>query len=462
MFQPWRMQLRQAEAAWKAGQLDEASRLLAKDELGAYLPAKEVSLGVASALVERGQKHVEHGDTLAGWRDLETALTLTGETAALAELRRLLVEQAHAEAERYLAAEDASAALACLERLRRRECDTAATRLLEQVAKRWLAAGRLIRLGDFAAAEAELSAAGKLRPDLRSLENRLNQCRVQLGESRALWARLKAAVAGGDWSAANLACDRLLTIAPENIAARQHREKLARSVSATRFPVSPTSNIQPPTSSLQSPAPSPQPLPMSEPGANRRMIAWVDAVGGYLICLGDQVILGQPSPGGGADVPILADLSRRHAAVRRDGEGYTLVPLQATKLDGRLLDQPAPLADGNEIELGDGVKLKFRRPHPLSSTAVLEFVSKHRTKPKVDAIVLMAQTCVFSPRQACHVRCRNWPDDLILFRDGKNLGCRTNSSVTIDGKQVENRGPIVPNSRIQGAEFAITLEELES
>jgi tetratricopeptide (TPR) repeat protein len=456
MFQPWRMQLRQAEAAWKAGQLDDASRLLAKDDLGAYLPAKDVTLGVASALVERGQKHVEHGDTLAGWRDLETALTLTGETAALAELRRLLVEQAHAEAERYLAAEDASAALVCLERLRRRECDTAATRLLEQVAKRWLAAGRLIRLGDFPAAEAELSAACKLRPDLRSLENRLNQCRVQLGESRALWARLNQAVAGGDWSAANLACDRLLTIAPENIAAHRSRQQLAaHAPTTTRQAV----NDQTPPKNPEPKIPSPEP-PAPSADSNRRMIAWVDAVGGFLICLGDQVILGQPSPGGGADVPILADLSRRHAAIRRDGEGYTLVPLQTTKLDGRLLDRPAPLADGNEIELGDGVKLKFRRPHPLSSTAVLEFVSQHRTKPKVDAIVLMAQTCVFSPRQACHVRCRNWPDDLILFRDGKNLGCRTNTSVTIDGKRIDGRGQVEANSRIQGTDYAITLEEL--
>jgi hypothetical protein len=201
---------------------------------------------------------------------------------------------------------------------------------------------------------------------------------------------------------------------------------------------------------------------MPETGANRRMIAWVDAVGGYLICLGDQVILGQPAPGGGADVPILADLSRRHAAIRRDGESYTLVPLQATKLNGRTLDCPAPLSDGAEIELGDGVRLRFRRPHPLSATAVLEFVSQHRTRPKVDGVVLMAQTCVFSPRQSSHVRCRDWAGDVILFRDGKNLACRANNSLTIDGQRYEARGPVAENSRIQGADFAITLEELTS
>ncbi len=451
MFQPWRMQLRQAEAAWQAGQIDEARRLLAEEDLSTYLPAKQLTLAVASALVERGQKHAEHGDTLGGWRDLETALTLAGETEALAALRRQLVDQALCEAERYLAADDATAAIACLDRLKRRDCDTAATRLLEQVSKRFQAAARFMRQGEFAAAEAELSTAARLRPDLRSLENRLNQCRVQLGASRALSARLNQAVDGGDWSAAALACDRLLTIAPNHLAARQTRERLARAEtgSTRRQPVNEPTPFRSPE----------LPMPGSE-SASRRLIAWVDAVGGYLVCLGDQVILGQPDPTGSADVPILADLSRRHAVVRRDGEGYTLVPLQATLLDGRRLDGPAPLIDGSEIELGDGVRLRFRRPHPLSATAVIDFVSRHRTRPKVDGVVLMAQTCVFSARSTSHVVCRDLQDEVILFRDGKNLSCRTNTALNIDGQHYDRRGPVGPNSRIQAADFAISLEDL--
>ena len=447
------MQLRQAEAAFSAGQLDEAGRLLAEEELTTYLPAKDLTLAVAAALVERGEKHAEQGDTLAGWRDLETALVLSGETTALGELRRHLVASALAEAERYLAADDAAAALACLERLRRRQCDTAATRLLEQVAKRLAAAGRLIRQGDFAAAEAELSTAARLRPDLRSLENRLNQCRVQLVESRALSARLAQAVDGGDWSAAAKACDRLLAIAPDHLAARRSRQQLAAAQSgSTKHP---NVNDQTPSPSFEPKVPSPQ-----SPVPSRRFIAWVDAVGGYLVCLGDQVILGQADPAGSADVPILADLSRRHAVIRRDGEGYTLTPLQTTLLNGRRLEGPTPLVDGCEIELGDGVRLRFRRPHPLSATAVLDFVSRHRTRTKVDGVVLMAQTCVFSPRRTAHVPCRDWPEEVILFREGKNLACRTNTTLSIDGKPQTGRGPVGPNSRIQAGDFAITLEEV--
>ena len=45
--------------------------------------------------------------------------------------------------------------------------------------------------------------------------------------------------------------------------------------------------------------------------SNPRCILWVDAVGGYLVCLGDEIVLGQAIPGTTVDVPILADLSRR-------------------------------------------------------------------------------------------------------------------------------------------------------
>ena len=42
------------------------------------------------------------------------------------------------------------------------------------------------------------------------------------------------------------------------------------------------------------------------------------------------IVLGQPSPGESIAVPILADLSRRHAVIRRDAGAYVLEPLQRT------------------------------------------------------------------------------------------------------------------------------------
>ncbi len=66
-----------------------------------------------------------------------------------------------------------------------------------------------------------------------------------------------------------------------------------------------------------------------------RFMLWVDAVGGYWVCLADELIVGQPGDRGGADIPILADISARHARIRRDGEGYLIDAFREVRVGGR-------------------------------------------------------------------------------------------------------------------------------
>src|SRR3954471_20628960 len=113
-----------------------------------------------------------------------------------------------------------------------------------------------------------------------------------------------------------------------------------------------------------------------------RLLLWAAAGGGYLRALGDEVSFGQPAGAGAApDVPILGDLSRRHAIIHREGEAYSIEALRPVRVDGKSVGHTAPLLEGSTIDLGQGVRLQFRRPHPLSATARLEFISPHRTQP---------------------------------------------------------------------------------
>ena len=66
-----------------------------------------------------------------------------------------------------------------------------------------------------------------------------------------------------------------------------------------------------------------------------RFLLWIDAVGGYWVCLGNEVMLGQPEGGRAVDVPILGDLSTRHARIRRDGDGYLIEALHEVRIDDR-------------------------------------------------------------------------------------------------------------------------------
>jgi hypothetical protein len=194
---------------------------------------------------------------------------------------------------------------------------------------------------------------------------------------------------------------------------------------------------------------------------------WVDAVGGFLVCLDDCVVLGQPSPGDNAAggprvaVPILADLSRRHAAIRRDAGAYVLEPLQRTLVDGREITTPFVLSDNQLIQLGDNVRIRFTKPHALSATARLTIESHHKTQPSADAVLLVADSCVLGPNRHCHVRCREWQRDVVVFRQDDRLFCRASEPITIDGVAKNGESEIQSGVRVEGEDFSFTWETVE-
>jgi hypothetical protein len=192
---------------------------------------------------------------------------------------------------------------------------------------------------------------------------------------------------------------------------------------------------------------------------NRDMFfLWVDAVGGFWVCLADEIVLGQAVPSSGADIPIMGDLSKQHARIRRDGEGYLIEAIRDVRVDGRNVDQMALLGQQSTIELGSGVRLAFRRPHALSATARLDFTSGHRTQPTSDAVLLMADSCVLGPKPTSHVICRQWSEEVVLYRHGDQLYCRSAGSLEIDGTRRRGRSPITRSSRIVGDRFSMSLE----
>jgi len=193
-------------------------------------------------------------------------------------------------------------------------------------------------------------------------------------------------------------------------------------------------------------------------GSRDRFLLWIDAVGGYWVTLSDEVVIGQPTAD--VDVPILGDISKRHARICRDGEGYLIEALRPVHVNGQPVQGRTTLSDRAIIRLGDRVELRFRRPHALSTTARLEFVTGHRTQPSSDAVLLMAETCVLGPSGHSHVVCHNWPNEVVVFRRHGELFCRTPGTMEIDGVETRRRGLITQSSRVQGDRFSFSLESI--
>ena len=198
---------------------------------------------------------------------------------------------------------------------------------------------------------------------------------------------------------------------------------------------------------------------MNEPTALPRLLLWIDAVGGYLICPSDAVRFGQAATGNPVEVPLMADISRHQLTIRRDAEGYVAQPIRETRLNGRPLAQACALSDGDRLGLGP-VEICFRRPHALSATARVELADSHRTRPSCDAVLLLAESCVLGPRPNSHIVCRDWPQDVVLFRQGPTLVCLAPGTFEIDGRRCHDRGPLARGSRVAGPGFSFSLEDV--
>jgi hypothetical protein len=193
-----------------------------------------------------------------------------------------------------------------------------------------------------------------------------------------------------------------------------------------------------------------------------RFLLWVDSVGGYLVCLDDRIVLGRAGPDSPADVPLMGDLSRAHATLVRGGESYMLQARHPSFVNGKPVVDQAVLCDGDVIRLGPTVELEFRQPSPVSATARLAIVSRHRLPLAVDGVLLMAETCIVGGAGQAHIPSAALKEPVVLYRQGNALWCRATGSFDVDGRVCAGRAPLTLQSSVLGEGFSFSLEPLPS
>ena len=212
----------------------------------------------------------------------------------------------------------------------------------------------------------------------------------------------------------------------------------------------------------RAPAP-PRPVARAEATSPKgRFLLWVDAVGGYLVCLDDRIVLGRAGPDSHADIPLMGDLSRSHATLVRNGEGYLLKAHQASFVNGKAVADQVVLRDGDVIRLGSTVELEFRQPSPVSATARLSIVSRHRLPLAVDGVLLMAETCIVGDALQAHIPAPALKSPVVLYRQAGTLWCRAEGAFDVDGRTCASRAPLTLHSSVLGDGFSFSLEPLGS
>lgn len=480
MFPAWRLKLREVQVAVDNERYEDAIAMLERESLREFLPAKQLAQEVAGKMVERAGQRFARGDSAAGWQDLQIAERLGGQAEAVGRLRTQLATTALDEVRRYLAAGQPATALARVGKLQRKGLVGEAGRMLEQIATAMRDAQDAAEHGRFTEAAAANERARRLLGEgaakegtmeiARQLDAQGCEINARQADGQRLSAELHSRLVAQDWSAVLNTAEALLAIAPRHEAARQARRRAWKAVG-----MDVTQALRPGRGAQVSLDWNPARLGAGRRStragagscevdtvfgtdAPQRVLLWVDAVGGFLVCLDDQIVLGQPSQGERIALPILADLSRRHAVIRREAGAYVLEPLQSVRVDGREITGPTVLTDGQQIQLGENVRLRFTRPHALSATARLDFVSHHKSQPTVDAVLLMADSCVLGPGTHCHVRCRDWQEDVVLYRHGDGFQCRSVEPLAVAGETRSGPTAVLAGQRVEGESFSFTWE----
>jgi hypothetical protein len=331
--------------------------------------------------------------------------------------------------------------------MRERGVQHAELKVLEEAARSWSLALDLCGRGEFGQAMSALDRipkpalerfklAAEMRKDLKARQR----------EFEGLLSTLHHALEKVHWREVIQVADQVLAIAPEHAEARKVRARAWRAV-------------EPPTLSL---AGMPRParhVPEAEAadGLPRRMILWVDGVGGYLLCLSKRVSFGQATPDAYVDVPILADISRLHGYLTRDAEGYLLEAVRPVTVNHKPVEK-ALLREGDRLTLGGSCQIVFRQPLAVSGTARLDIVSGHRLPLSVDGVILMADACILGPAGAGHLILPELNRPIVLFRRKDGLGVRAGGDLTVDGAAARDKAVLRPNSTVTGDDFRFTLE----
>ena len=302
---------------------------------------------------------------------------------------------------------------------------------------------------------------GELGPALARLEaepwqtfSALAEYRQQLKTLRERYSAdstaLQEAIERQQWREVIRLADELLVIAPQD-----HEIRRARSL-AWRELEPPTAVAVRPAKAIPAPQPAPQPVPAAVSGLPRRVVLWIDGIGGFLVCLAPRVAVGQAATADGqVDIPIFADISRLHGYISRDSEGYLFEALRPATLRGQPVTRTL-LRDQDVLTLGSQCQVQFHQPIAITLPA------GHRLPMGLDGVLLMAETLLMGNTVDAHIQVPSMARPVALLRKKDELFVQSAQDFEVDGVAHRGRCSLMLDSTVSGVDWRFTLEPIGS
>jgi hypothetical protein len=445
MFATW-LTLRQAREALRNGRLEEANRLLSQPSVRGHKRAFALQQEVIRSFLDRAEKHLKNDDIPQAWNDAQKAEALAPNDPLVETFRGQLLRLGLAEVKTALEIGKPGRAAEAVARLRDRGVRPVEVQPYEEAARNWMLAREAADSGEFVVALQTAERVGRL---LSIRNNVLDDFRAQIETRHKTYNRLIAELQDARqerrWREVVQLADQALVVAPQSAEVRKVRGEAWKSLDPdTTLPGQSVAREDTP--------------PIFESSATpRRLLLWIDGVGGFLICLSNRITLGQATGDAPVDVPLFADVSRMHATLSRDPEGYLIEAARPVLVNGKPQTR-ALLQPGDRLTLGNSCQLLFQQPVPVSASARLDIASGHRLPYAVDGVLLMADSLVLGAGTQAHVPLPDRKENLVLFRQKEGLGIKCDGDFCIDGQRCKERGNLGIQATASGPDFTLAIE----
>ncbi|MGL6076637.1 MAG: hypothetical protein ACRC8S_20980 [Fimbriiglobus sp.] len=499
---PW-LSFRQAREALRLGQPDEARRILAPYVEEGYRKAITLMREVAVAYMDRADKALRADQIDVAWNELLQAEALNPYDSRALMIRNTLVRAGLNETRAALEAMNPVHAVRCISAMKERGARVPELIQLDEATHAWLTGAQQADRGEFGTARTSLEGVRTrmVAPYSQGIETYLRELDRREQRFQTALPRLYSAANDKFWKAVVESADEILSVAPDHREVRLMRAKaweamqpktlsamaadLMETDISTEIPAlvgsrSLVNGAKAAQQLTQAYLGDASPRPVSRQGSTAEILLapgaplptqfllWVDGVGGYLVCLGDRVTIGQATADMMPDIPLFAPIGGLHATLIRTEEGYVLDSQREAKIQG-LPTEKGLLRTEDRITLGTSCQLIFRKPTTASGTSKLEIASGHRLPWAVDGIILMDQTLILGNTEQVHIPLPCFYDDpdiaeevtkLILFRNKDGLALKCPGKFKVDSRPCDTKADLPLPASVQTDRYSFTLEPL--
>ena len=464
--------VRQAREALRNARPDEAQRLLGPLVADGHRKAWRMQREVAVAYAGAGEKALRADKPEDAWKVLLAAEAMNSGESRVSELRVALTRLGWAECRAAMEAGNPLHVVRTIAKLRERNTNLPELDAIEVAAQDWVLATEMADRGDFLLAQSTLDTVRNRKATfpttgLESFANALSERHEQF---RTAIAHLSEAADNTNWAEAAKWAGVAIAVAPNHREARtiqlraweslrpETLHHVGNGTASSRIPLAAVAGAAAAFAFAPTKVMSPA-EPVASAGTNlpKRFLLWIDGVGGYLVCLSNRVTFGQATADGPIDVPLYADVSRMHAELTRDGEGYFVESTKGVQVNGTQANRVV-LNCGDRFTLGATCQFHFRKPVAISSTARLELVSGHRLPLAVDGVLLMAENIILGGGSQVHIAIRGQETNVILYRSKDGIGIRFNGSFLVDNSPCRERANLSLPASVTAGDLSFTIE----